>query len=106
MTDESFGFLKLLSNCPLLVLPFAVGGQDEERSQQGLGEQPGWGGGQPARPRGGRARTDGHQRRLHPQVRGGAGGLRIETPEVRGCKTETGTRVRLFVAILAISDSS
>lgn len=62
--------VKLLSNCPSSSSTFAVGGQDEKRSQQGLGEQPGWGGGQPARPRGGRARTDGHQWRLHPQVRG------------------------------------
>lgn len=27
--------------------------QNEERSQQGLGKQPGWSGGEPARPRGG-----------------------------------------------------
>lgn len=59
------------SNCPSSSsLLFAVGGQDEERRQQGLGEQPGRRGGQPARPCGGRARTDGHQWRLHPQVRG------------------------------------
>lgn len=44
--------------------------QNEERSQQGLGKQPGRSGCKPARPRGGWARTDGHQRRLHPQVRG------------------------------------
>lgn len=44
--------------------------QNEERSQQGLGKQPGRSGREPARPCGGWARTDGHQRRLHPQVRG------------------------------------
>lgn len=58
-----------LTNCP----PLVVGVQDEERGQQGLGKQPGRRGGQPASPRGGRARTDGHQRRLHPQVRMASG---------------------------------
>lgn len=63
--------MKPLSNCPpLLVVVLRLPGvQDEERRQQGLGKQPGRRGGQPAGPRGGRARTDGHQRRLHPQVR-------------------------------------
>lgn len=46
---------KLLSNLSVLALHVIAAIQDEERSQQGLGEQPGRGGGQPARPCGGRA---------------------------------------------------